>query len=114
MASCHLHLGRYHLHPSPMPLRQHALPVPPCFSVKGVRHAPDSQSGMSLTWATANLILAASVAPGPAIVLLSLSMATSICFLRMQAWEYFIFHVCGHLIMELRCLNIFHSPQLHF
>src|SRR5882672_8487109 len=28
-------------------------------------------------------------------VLLSLSMATSICFLRMQAWEYFIFHVCA-------------------
>jgi len=43
-----------------------------------------------LTWAMANLICAASVAPGPTMVLVNFSMAMSTCLLRWHAWEYFI------------------------
>ena len=43
-----------------------------------------------LTWAMANLVCAASVAPGPIMVLVNFSMATSTWLLRWHDWEYLI------------------------
>src|SRR5882724_2878720 len=48
-----------------------------------------------LTCATANLTLAASVGFGPVKVFVNLSIKPSTCFLRMQAWEYFVVGCMG-------------------
>src|SRR5882724_8779671 len=71
-----------------------------------------------LTCATANLTLAASVGFGPIKVFVNLSIKPSTCFLRMQAWKYFILGCMGQsgsawvyafnrLMVQRRCLKIF-------
>src|SRR5882724_2255681 len=76
-----------------------------------------------LTCVTANLTLAASVGFGPIKVFVNLSIEPSTCFLRMQAWEYFIFGCAGQsgsarvyafdrLMVQHRCLKFFRTPIL--
>src|SRR5882724_7136817 len=71
-----------------------------------------------LTCVTANLTLATSVGFGPVKFLVNLSIEPSTCFLRMQAWEYFIFGCAGQsglarvyafdqLMVQCQCLKIF-------